>query len=275
MAVNVLPEPVAIWTRARGRSALRDASIVVMASIWRSRSPVGSRGGRPCRAARSDGGAASQSRSDRGLWKLKTSLDARRGIAAVREAGDGPCGLVNEGQRVRVVDPLKRRGGVARGPILHHRDVLAPCVRLGRDHADGATIHDENAVGEANARGELPHGDPKRRGEVHRLVVLDRPTRRLQAGVDQVARRLLGVLVRGQAGLTRAGHAIRVARATLGTASPNLPRWLAPTHGSAVSSKRGQKGARRDPHLQKTVLHGKLEASTGIEPVYTDLQSAA
>ena len=41
MAVKVLPEPVAIWMRARGLSALKEASRLVMATIWQSRRPVG------------------------------------------------------------------------------------------------------------------------------------------------------------------------------------------------------------------------------------------
>lgn len=45
MAAKVLPEPVAIWMRARGWLALKEDSSLVVAAIWQSRRPCVGRAG--------------------------------------------------------------------------------------------------------------------------------------------------------------------------------------------------------------------------------------
>ena len=73
MAVKVLPEPVAIWTRARGRSALKDSSRFSMAVIWQSRKPGGIERRHSLKRAASDAGFDNHSRQVSGRWKVNTS----------------------------------------------------------------------------------------------------------------------------------------------------------------------------------------------------------
>jgi hypothetical protein len=50
--VKVLPEPVAIWIRARGRFSFRDFSRLLIAVIWAGQRPSSLSGGMCCSLAR-------------------------------------------------------------------------------------------------------------------------------------------------------------------------------------------------------------------------------
>ena len=91
MAVKVLPEPVAICTRARGLSAFSDASRLSIALTWHSRRPKGFSGGSEAMPERKDRGASIQDIKVSGRWKSKTS----------RERGLGSRPLMN-----RVIRPV-------------------------------------------------------------------------------------------------------------------------------------------------------------------------
>lgn len=80
MAVKVLPAPVAMWTRARGRLAARDCSRPVTAAVWQSRRfSVGSGGMASCRRRRSVEGCASHAANVSGRKKLNTSRERGAG----------------------------------------------------------------------------------------------------------------------------------------------------------------------------------------------------
>ena len=117
------------------------------------------------------------------------------GSRPISEPGDDAGALVDERQRLVVVDPFQLGFGVARRLLFNRGDVLAPVLGLGLDDADGAFVNEENVVGGANVRPVLADRDARTGIEVDRLFVLNLPAGRLQHPVDVVAGDLLGSLV--------------------------------------------------------------------------------
>ena len=144
MAVKVLPEPVAIWTRARGLALARETSRLVMALTWQSRRPVGSSAGRFSQAT-AEGGACGEGLAE-GFRAVEGEdlAGAGLGVALVGEAGEDACGLVEERERLAgILDPFQLRGGVVAGLVLHGGDILAEGFLLGLDDADGLAVDEE------------------------------------------------------------------------------------------------------------------------------------
>ena len=103
--MKVLPEPVAIWMSARGRSSLNDSSRLLMAVIWQSRRPAGLSGGRLVERRRGTRAARATPQRLRAV-EGEDLARARLRVAPVGEAGDDAGALVDEGQRLLVVHPF-------------------------------------------------------------------------------------------------------------------------------------------------------------------------
>jgi hypothetical protein len=78
-AVQVLPEPVAIWRRARGRLSARDFSSFVMAETWQSLRGAVISSGKVLKRARRVSGCWTSSRRCSGVWKAKTGRERESG----------------------------------------------------------------------------------------------------------------------------------------------------------------------------------------------------
>jgi len=122
---------------------------------------------------------------------------ARLGIAAIGKTGDDAGALVQERQRLLVVDPLELGGGVAFGLRFVRGEALAFFLALGFDDADGLLVHEQHVVGRTDIGLVFAHCQPQPCAQVYFLCRLHNPTRLLQQRVDGVAGFLFGVLVLG------------------------------------------------------------------------------
>ena len=174
--MKVLPAPVAIWIRARGRSSLKDSSRLSMAVIWQSRRPAVARAaGCVCSRARKRCRFGQPFLERFRAVEIEDFARARLGIAAIGEAGDDAGALVEEGQRLLVVDPLELGGGIAGGLLFDRRDLVAPVLWLGFDDADRLLVHEQHIVGRADVGLVFAHGDARTGVEID-LLCPERPS---------------------------------------------------------------------------------------------------
>ena len=215
--MKVLPEPVAIWIRQRGRLSASDASRFWMAVTWAGQRPFSSSGGMCCMRLRNVGprctysgaasatlrasaealcvslASASQSASVSGLWNANTGRERGVRVEPVREARFHARGFVRERERAAPGGQgVRQAGGVLRGLRLDADERGA--AFLGLDDAGGFAVHVEHVVGEAVAllQLELADGDAAVGGDVGLVRVAHDPAGGGQQLVDLVACELFG-----------------------------------------------------------------------------------
>ena len=175
--MKVLPEPVAIWMRARGRFSFSDFSRLWIAVICAGQRPSSLSGGMDCMRARKVAAAVHASLrvpllsgcaagavvqpfgQVSGLWKANTGARPGVGIESVGEAGFDAGGLVGKRQRVA---PARQAVGQALGVFVRlGLDAgEGDAFLLGLDHPGGLAVHIEQVVGEAVAGQRESRGSP-------------------------------------------------------------------------------------------------------------------
>ncbi len=187
---------------ARGRSAAKEASRLVIASTWHKRRWVGVRG---CASGRARSLARERLRLLQPGCECFRSMEAEDAagtwsrVAPVAKIALDPSGLVEERERPRGrgLHEVRQVRRVQHRLLGHAREGHAALFRLDDPH--GLTVHQQQVVAGPLLERDTPeHNAPPVGGAVG-LVVLDHPATRRKLRVNVLAGLLLRGDVRGHA----------------------------------------------------------------------------